>query len=65
MELTAAQAGERLGISERRVQVLAKQGRLAFTRRLRGVYLFDEVAVTSFAALPRVRTGRPRKTKAT
>lgn len=61
MELTTAQVAARLGVNEQRVLALTKQGRIEPTRRVRGAYLFDEAAIEAFAALPRVRTGRPKR----
>jgi excisionase family DNA binding protein len=55
--LTAAQAAEVLGVSRRRVNVLAKAGRLPAVLDPHGYYLIRRADAEAYQPLP---TGRPR-----
>ena len=56
--LSTAQAAEILGVSQRRVIALVKQGDLP-AEKIGGIWLLDESAVRQRAAAP-VPSGRPR-----
>jgi excisionase family DNA binding protein len=51
--LTTADAAEELGISESRVRQFVMDGRLAPTRRIGNMLLFDRKTVREFAKIPR------------
>lgn len=62
--LTTDEVAARLGVSVRRVQQFAQQGRLQVLRYVRGSPVFTPDAVASFAAQPRRGgwpKGKPRK----
>lgn len=57
--MTTAEAAAYLGISQPRVRLLCRTGRIK--AQLAGkTYVMSESALRAFAAIPR-RTGRPRK----
>ena len=59
--ISVAEAAERLGVSEVRVRVLCREGRLD-ARRVGSVFVIDVASVERFKARP---VGRPPKTPPT
>ena len=57
-EITTTEAAKLLGVSDQRVRVLIKEGRLAARMVLRGLWAVDLDSVREFE---RKKGGRPRK----